>query len=244
MHFVKLKKYKIGRGRKELDLKIKELPEIERPYEKLELYGEKNLSNAELLAIIIKNGTKEKTSVEMANEILNLNTSQDKGDLNFLRDLSLEELMNLKGVGRVKAIQLKAVCELATRMSKPSNYKKVQIKSPNDVANLLMNDLRFEKREIAKVLVLNNKNIVIKILDVAIGSSNFSNLNIRYILSETIKINAPKIILVHNHPSGDPMPSRADILVTKKLKEAANILNIELVDHIVIGNMQYKSILG
>ena len=238
------KKYKIGRGRKELDLKIKELPEIERPYEKLELYGEKNLSNAELLAIIIKNGTKEKTSVEMANEILNLNTSQDKGDLNFLRDLSLEELMNLKGVGRVKAIQLKAVCELATRMSKPSNYKKVQIKSPNDVANLLMNDLRFEKREIAKVLVLNNKNIVIKILDVAIGSSNFSNLNIRYILSETIKINAPKIILVHNHPSGDPMPSRADILVTKKLKEAANILNIELVDHIVIGNMQYKSILG
>ena len=107
-----------------------------------------------------------------------------------------------------------------------------------------MNDLRFEKREIAKVLVLNNKNIVIKILDVAIGSSNFSNLNIRYILSETIKINAPKIILVHNHPSGDPMPSRADILVTKKLKEAANILNIELVDHIVIGNMQYKSILG
>ena len=133
MHFVKLKKYKIGRGRKELDLKIKELPEIERPYEKLELYGEKNLSNAELLAIIIKNGTKEKTSVEMANEILNLNTSQDKGDLNFLRDLSLEELMNLKGVGRVKAIQLKAVCELATRMSKPSNYKKVQIKSPNDV---------------------------------------------------------------------------------------------------------------
>lgn len=225
-------------------MKIKELPEIERPYEKLELYGEKALSNAELLAIIIKNGTKEKTSVEMANEILNLNTNQDKGDLNFLRELSLEELKNLKGIGRVKAIQIKATCELATRMSKPSNYKKIQIKSPKDVANLLMSDLRFEKREIVKIIILNNKNIVLKILDVAIGSGNFSNLNIRYILSETIRINAPKIILVHNHPSGDSTPSGADIIVTNKLKEAAEILNIELLDHIVIGNMQYRSILS
>ena len=225
-------------------MKIKELPEIERPYEKLELYGEKTLSNAELLAIIIKNGTKEKTSVEMANEIINMNTNHDKGNLNFLRELSIEELKNLKGIGRVKAIQIKAVCELATRMSKPNNYKKVQIKSPNDVANLLMNDLRFEKREIVKAILLNNKNIVIKILDVAIGAGNFSNLNIRYILSETIKINAPKIILVHNHPSGDPTPSKADILVTNRLREAVNILNIELVDHIIIGDMQYKSIRG
>lgn len=225
-------------------MKIKELPEIERPYEKLELYGEKALSNAELLAIIIKNGTKEKTSVEMANEIINMNTNHDKGNLNFLRELSIEELKNLKGIGRVKAIQIKAVCELATRMSKPNNYKKVQIKSPNDVANLLMNDLRFEKREIVKAILLNNKNIVIKILDVAIGAGNFSNLNIRYILSETIKINAPKIILVHNHPSGDPTPSKADILVTNRLREAVNILNIELVDHIIIGDMQYKSIRG
>ena len=225
-------------------MKIKELPEIERPYEKLELCGEKTLSNAELLAIIIKNGTKEKTSVEMANEILNLNTNQDKGDLNFLRELSLEELKKLKGIGRVKAIQIKATCELATRMSKPSNYKKIQIKSPKDVANLLMSDLRFEKREIAKIIILNNKNVVLKILDVAIGSGNFSNLNIRYILSETVKTNAPKIILAHNHPSGDPTPSGADIVVTNKLKEAAEILNIELLDHIVIGNMQYRSILS
>ena len=225
-------------------MKIKELPEVERPYEKLELYGEKALSNAELLAIIIKNGTKEKTSVEMANEILNLNTNQDKGDLNFLRELSLEELKNLKGIGRVKAIQIKATCELATRMSKPSNYKKIQIKSPKDVANLLMSDLRFEKREIAKIIILNNKNVILKILDVAIGSGNFSNLNIRYILSETVKVNAPKIILVHNHPSGDSTPSGADIIVTNKLKEAAEILNIELLDHIVIGNMQYRSILS
>ena len=226
------------------DLKIKELPEGERPYEKLELYGERTLSNAELLAIIIKNGTKEKTSIEIANEIINLNKTQNKGDLNFLREFSLEELMNIKGIGRVKAIQIKAICELSTRMSKPSNYKKVQIKSSKDVAELLMSELRFEKREIAKTIILNNKNVVIKIIDVAIGAGNFSNLNIRYILSETVKMNAPKIILVHNHPSGDPTPSRSDILVTKKLKEASETLSIELLDHIIIGNMQYKSILS
>ena len=224
-------------------MKIKDLPEVERPYEKLELYGEKTLSNAELLAIIIKNGTKEKTSIEMANEILNLNKNQDKGDLNFLRQISIVELTNLKGIGRVKAIQIKAICELATRMNKPSNYKKIIIKGPKDVANLLMSDLRFEKREIAKVIILNNKNVVLKIIDVAIGSGNFSNLNIRYILSETVKMNAPRIILVHNHPSGDSTPSRADITVTEKLKESAELLNVELLDHIVIGNMQYKSIM-
>ena len=104
-------------------MKIKELPEVERPYEKLELYGEKALSNAELLAIIIKNGTKDKTSIEMANEILNLNQNHDKGDINFLQDFSLEELKNIKGIGRVKAIQIKAMCELAGRMSKPTTEK-------------------------------------------------------------------------------------------------------------------------
>ena len=225
-------------------MKIKELPEAERPYEKLELYGEKNLSNAELLAIIIKSGTKEKTSVEIANEVLNLNQNHNKGDINFLRDLSLKELMNLKGIGRVKAIQIKAICELATRMSKPSNYKNIKIKSPKDVSELLMNDLRFEKREIAKIIILNNKNDIIKIMDVAIGSGNFSKLNIRYILSEVVKMNAPKIILVHNHPSGDPTPSKSDIIVTKRLKDAAQSLEIELLDHIIIGNMNYKNIIN
>lgn len=225
-------------------MKIKQLPEIERPYEKLELYGEKGLTNAELLAIIIKTGTKEKTSVEIANEILNLNTTPNKGDINFLREISLEELMQIKGIGRVKAIQIKAICELASRMSKQSNYRKAQIKGPKDVAKLLMNDLRFEKREIVKVLIINSKNIVLKILDVAVGSGNFATINIKYILSEAVKMNAPKIILVHNHPSGDPTPTQVDISVTQKLKEAAKILEVELLDHIVIGNMRYASILS
>ena len=121
-------------------MKIKDLPETERPYERLEIYGEKSLSNAELLAIIIKTGTKEKTSIEIANQILNLNKNQDNGDLNFLREMSLEELAKIKGIGRVKAIQLKAICELSSRMSRPINYRKLQIKGPNDVAKLLMED--------------------------------------------------------------------------------------------------------
>ena len=225
-------------------MKIRDLPEIERPYERLEIYGEKALSNAELLAIIIKTGTKEKTSIEIANQILNLNHNQDKGDLNFLREISLEELAKIKGIGRVKAIQLKAICELSSRMNKTINYRKLQIKGPNDVAKILMEDLRFEKREIAKIIIMNNKNIVIRILDVAVGAGNFANLNIRYILSETIKVDAPKIILVHNHPSGDSTPSNADIETTLKLKDAAKMLNIELVDHIIIGNMNYNSIMS
>lgn len=216
---------------------------MERPYEKLEIYGEKNLSNAELLAIVIKSGTKEQTSIDTANRILKLNKNEDKGDLNFLRELSLEELMNIKGIGRVKAIQIKAICELSTRMNKPSNYRRIQIKKPEDAVNLLMNDLRFEKKEIVKVIIINNKNIVLKILDVAIGAGNFSNISIRNILSETVKANAPKIILAHNHPSGDPTPSIKDIEVTEKIKKAAELLNIELLDHIIIGNMYYESIM-
>ena len=111
-----------------MTIKIKELPELERPYEKLELYGEKALSNAELLAIIIKTGTKEQTSVELAQKILNLNDTKTEG-LNFLRNSSLEELMEIKGIGKVKAIQLKAVAEISIRMAKPINYKKIRIKT-------------------------------------------------------------------------------------------------------------------
>ena len=163
--------------------------------------------------------------------------------MNFLRELVLEELTKIKGIGRVKAIQIKATCELAVRMNKQSNFKKVQIKKPEDAVNLLMEDLRFEKKEIVKVIIINNKNIVLRILDVAMGTGNSSNLNIRYILSEAVKANAPKIILVHNHPSGDPTPSLKDMEVTEKLKKAAEVLNIELLDHIVIGNMYYESIM-
>ena len=225
-----------------LSLKIKELPETERPYEKLELYGEKNLSNAELLAIIIKSGTRDETSVQIAQKILNLNYDPQMGDLNFLKGMSLEEFMQIKGIGRVKAIQLKAVCELAIRMSKPSNYRKIQIKSTEHVANLVLDELRFEKREYVKLFLLNTKNQILKCIDVAIGGTNFANVSIKEIIAEALKIKAPKIILVHNHPTGDPTPSQMDIKFTDKLYNAAQMFDIELLDHIVIGNMKFKSV--
>ena len=180
---------------------IKELPSSERPYEKLELFGEKSLSNAELLAIIIKTGTKELTSVDIARQILNLNEMHDKDNLSFLRDLSIEELTKIKGLGRIKALQLKAVCELATRMNTPSNYRKIKIKEPNDIVKILMSGMQYEKIEIAKIVLLDHGLNILKIKDVATGGNNFVNIGMRNVLSEAVKINAPKMILVHNHPS-------------------------------------------
>ena len=225
-----------------MSLKIKEIPEKERPYEKLELYGEKALSNAELLAIIIKTGTKEETSVQIAQRILNLNYDPQMGELNFLKSITMEELMQIKGIGRVKAIQIKAICELAIRMSKPSNFKKIQIKCTEQLANLVMEELRFEKREYVKLFLLNNKNEILKNIDTAIGGTNFANVNMKEIIGEALKIKAPKMILVHNHPTGDPTPSKADITFTDRLYNAAKMFDIELIDHIVIGNMNFKSI--
>ena len=150
-----------------LPIKIKELPESERPYEKLEWYGEKTLSNAELLAIIIKTGTREETSVQLAQKILNLNDAETEG-INFLRNITIEELMQINGIGKVKAIQLKAVGELANRMMMPTNFKRITIKEPYDLAKIMMEELRFQKEEIVKIVILNNKNQVLKMKDIAI----------------------------------------------------------------------------
>ena len=224
-----------------LSLKMKELPELERPYEKLELYGEKHLSNAELLAIIIKTGTRTENSVQIAQKILNMN-NENIDELNFLRNLTIEELIKIKGIGKVKAIQLKAVCELAIRMSRPNNYKKVKIRQAYDLAKLLMNELRYEKKEIAKVVILNQKNEILKIQDVAVGGVNFATIGVKDILYEPIKMKAPKIILVHNHPTGDSTPSKADIDITIRVDKATQLIGIELIDHIIIGDMNFTSI--
>ena len=227
-----------------MSIKIKQLPETERPYEKMELYGEKVLSNAELLAIIIKCGTKDESSVTIAQKLLNLNPNPQNNNLDFLREISIAELMNIKGIGKVKAIQLKAVCELAIRMAAPLNYQKVKIRKPEDVASLLMEEMRIEKQEIVKLIILNNRNEIIRIKNLALGGINSVNISYKDILSEPIKIQAPKIILVHNHPSGDATPSKAYIEVTEKILEVTQLFNIELLDHIVIGNMVFTSIIS
>lgn len=222
-------------------MKIKELPELERPYEKLEMYGEKALSDAELLAIIIKTGTREKTAVQLAQKLLSLNNTTAE-NLNYLNTLTIQELMTQKGIGKVKAIQLKAVGEIAVRMFKTSNYKKMVIKFPQDLAKMLMSSMRFKKEEVVKVVVLNNKNEILKIEDVANGTINFVSVPIKDILYEPIRMKAPKFILVHNHPSGDATPSEIDILFTGKLDKAAQEMGLEMMDHIIIGNMKYTSI--
>lgn len=225
-----------------MQLKMKELPTLERPYEKLEIYGAEMLSNAELLAIIIKTGNKKETAVALAQKILNLDKNYNKNDLRFLQDISIEELIAIKGIGKVKAIQIKAVSEIAKRITKPITNK-IKINNTKDVAELVMSELRYEKREIAKVIILNSKNIVLRIVNISLGGSNFACIEPKDVLAEAIKMQAPKIILIHNHPSGDPRPSKGDYKVTDRIYECADLMGIELLDHVVIGDGTYESVL-
>jgi DNA repair protein RadC len=224
-----------------LSIKIKELPELERPYEKLEMYGEKTLSNAELLAIIIKTGTKEETSVQLAQRLLSLNKTT-KEDLNYLQTLSIEELMEVKGIGKVKAIQLKAVGEISARMFSKTKYKKMFINEPKDLAEILIGNIKSETNEKVKIAILNSRNQLLKIQDIASGGIDFVNIEVKEILTEPIKMKAPKYILVHNHPGESAKPSKNDIEYTKTLYKLSQLFNIELIDHIIIAGMNYTSI--
>ena len=224
-----------------MSIKIKELPELERPYEKLEMYGEKTLSNAELLAIIIKTGTKEETSVQLAQRLLSLNKTT-KEDLNYLQTLSIEELMEVKGIGKVKAIQLKAVGEISARMFSKTKYKKMFINEPKDLAEILIGNIKSETNEKVKIAILNSRNQLLKIQDIASGGIDFVNIEVKEILTEPIKMKAPKYILVHNHPGERAKPSKNDIEYTKTLYKLSQLFNIELIDHIIIAGMNYTSI--
>lgn len=222
-------------------MNIKKLPVSERPYEKAQMYGIESLSNSELLAIIIKTGTKEKTSVQLAQEILAME-SEHKENIQFLQDISIEEFTKIKGIGKVKAIQLKAVCELNKRMARPIAQEKIKIRTSENVVNLLMNEMKYEKREKLKVLALNTKNVLLKIIDAAYGGINSTYADPKDVLAEPLKMGAKSIILVHNHPSGDPTPSEADFAFTNNIYKAAGMLGIDLIDHIVMGNDKYASI--
>lgn len=219
-------------------LSIKQLPISERPYEKLEMYGEKSLSNSELLAIILKTGARNQTAVVLAQNVLSL-----KGEENVraLQDITLNELQKIKGIGKVKAIQIKALCEIAKRMERPLNLN-VVIKEPKDVANLLTNELRYEKKEIVKILILNTKNVLQKIIDIGIGDVSSSTISIRQIFEEVIKTGMNKFILVHNHPSGDVNPSTRDNEVTKEILKLSQMMELQFIDHIIIGDGKFKSI--
>jgi len=224
----------------EYRMTIKDLPEEERPYETLEKYGASVLSNAELLAIIIKTGTRTETSVELSQRILKENA--DGRGLAFLHDISLDELKAIKGIGRVKAIQLKAVIEIGKRIISFRNDNKVCIHTPSDVSRYIMEEMRYLKQEHFRIIMLNTKNQVLKQVEVTVGTLNSSLVHPRDVFSEPIRHKCASIILIHNHPSGDPTPSREDIDLTYRLVEAGKILGIEVLDHIIIGDGEYISL--
>ncbi len=230
----------VGLTKMEYRLRMKDIPVSERPYEKLEKYGPETLSNAELLAVIIRTGSIEETSVTLAQRLLSL--GNDRGGIAFLHNLSVEELKKTKGIGRVKALQIKAVMELSKRISSSIiNNGRVSIKSPVEVSTLLMEEMRHLKKEVFKIILLNTKNHIIKVLDVSVGSLNSSIVHPREVFSEAVKAGCSGILLVHNHPSGDPEPSREDIDTTQRLINAGNILGIKVLDHVVIGDGRYIS---
>lgn len=216
---------------------IKNIPYMERPYEKLLMYGESFLTNSELLSIIIRTGTYKKSALEIAQYLINLN----ENSLRFLQTISINELKKIEGIGNIKAIELKAVGEIAKRINKP--LKNNQIKSQYDIAQLFMAELQNEKSEILKIVLLNQQNVIKKILTLAVGNENNISINIKNILAEPVKMQVPKIILIHNHPSGNPVPSYMDIEFTKKLEKACQLLDIQLLDHIIIGDGVYESVL-
>lgn len=221
-------------------LRMKDIPASERPYEKLEKFGSETLSNAELLAVIIRTGSREETSVALAQRVLAL--GQDNGGIAFLHNLSVQELRKTKGIGKVKALQIKAVMELSKRVSTSQISKdRVVIRSPVEISSLLMEEMRHLQKEVFKIVMLNTKNHIIKQLNISVGCLNSSIVHPREVFSEAVKVGCSALLLVHNHPSGDPGPSTEDIETTQRLINAGSILGIKVLDHIVIGDGRYIS---
>ncbi|CCY99476.1 dNA repair protein radc [Clostridium sp. CAG:793] len=221
-----------------MPIKIKQLPKTERPYEKLEKNGEDKLSDGELLAIIIKTGTKGANSLEIANQLLS-----KAGSIKGIGNISLEELKEIKGIGKVKAIQLKTIGEIARRIYSHKNGN-ILIKTPKDVYELLMPEYKLEKVEVIKLIILNSKNKIINLIDLARGEIDCANLSINNLMTEIFRLRAKKFILVHNHPSGDSEPSKQDYEITNRILEVSNLLGIKMLDHITIGDGNYTSIMG
>lgn len=221
-------------------MQIHEMPSSERPLEKLEMYGRESLSDAELLAIIFRVGTKKVNAIDLARQLLKRHTGE-KSLVHLYQD-SLCELQEVSGIGRVKAAQIHAILELSKRIAKQQQPQNVKITSAHIVANLYMEDLRHRKQEYFKVIYLDTKNKIIADENISIGSLNASIVHPREVFKNAVKRSANSIIAMHNHPSGDPTPSREDIKITGRIKEAGELLGITLLDHIIIGDNRYISL--
>lgn len=220
-------------------LTLKELPVSERPYEKCEKYGVSSLSDAELLAVIIKSGSQGERSVEVANRILNL--KKETPGLVGLNYLTQEDLIKIRGIGRVKAIQLLCVTELTKRMAKERCIKQMDFSSPKMIAEYYMQDMRCLECEQVMLLLLDTKCHKIRDFLISKGTVNAAMAEPREVFQKALKYGAVNIIILHNHPSGDVTPSKADIMLTKRLSEVGKLVGVPLVDHIIIGNNTYMS---
>jgi DNA repair protein RadC len=222
----------------ENSLKIKDIPQNERPKEKLLTYGAESLSNSELLAIIIRTGTQGENVLQLCSRLL----SELEG-LDGILDASFNDIISIKGIKDGKASQILALSELFKRFrTLKAINKDIKITSPKDLANLLMGEMNELNQEVLKVILLSTKNIVIGIKDVFKGSLNTSVVHPREIFKQAINKNSAAIIICHNHPSGDPTPSKEDINITLRIKECGNIMGIQLVDHIIIGKKKFVSL--
>ncbi|MEE1315515.1 MAG: DNA repair protein RadC [Faecalimonas sp.] len=220
--------------------KIKEMTESERPYEKCSCYGAAALSDAELLAVLMRTGTKGMNALELARNLLK--TANGEESLLNVHHLTRQRLERIKGIGKVKAIQILCLSELAKRLAKTSAKEGLTFRDPSAVAEYYMEELRHQKQEQMKLLMLNTKAKLLGESNISKGTVNASLITPRELFIEALERGAVAIVLIHNHPSGVPTPSQNDIMLTKRVKEAGELIGIELLDHIIIGNNCYVSL--
>lgn len=217
---------------------IKELPETERPREKMYDNGAESLSNEELIAVIIRTGSRKESAVELSKRVI----SRDNRGLVYLRDTTMQELMEINGIGKCKASQILAAIEIGKRINYQTAAEKVKINQPSTVADLFMDEMRYLQKEHFRIILLDTKNQIIAMEEISIGTLNASIVHPRDVFKIAIKRNSNSIILIHNHPSGDPTPSKEDINITNRLIEVGDLLGIKVLDHIIIGDMDYISL--
>ena len=213
---------------------IKEMYHEERPYEKCERFGAENLTDAELLAVILRTGTRGENSLELARRLIH--SGQGKTGLTDIHQWSLERLMKVRGIGRVKAIQIRCLCELSKRMAREAASSGLDFSSPQTIARYYMEDMRHRKREVLKLILLDSRSRFISESDISTGTVDMALISPRELFIEAFQRGASYIILMHNHPSGDPAPSREDIRITRRVYEAGMLIGIGLLDHIIIGD--------
>ncbi|WP_077327230.1 RadC family protein [Virgibacillus siamensis] len=216
---------------------IKDVPKEDRPRERMLKLGAGHLSNQELLAILLGSGTREESVMTLSNRLL-----MHFEGLNLLKDATIEELTSIKGIGTAKGVLLLSSLELGRRMSQYKPSERYVIRSPEDGADYVMEEMRHLNQEHFVVLFLNTKNQIIHRQTIFIGSLNASIVHPREVYREAVKRSAASIICAHNHPSGDPSPSQEDIHVTRRLVESGKMIGIELLDHLVIGDRKFVSL--